>query len=84
MKKAEEEVVEPPEPKKSIAELVLETKKDSTEIKEVIEESPPPADKVIAPKAAVQNLFKQFKRSNRLLTRKKKIIKAIKKQAAKA
>lgn len=51
-------------PKKTVSELVLEPKKGSNEIKEVIEESPPPADKVIATKSAVKNLFRSFKRKS--------------------
>ena len=53
----------PEEPKKSVTELVLEPKKGTAEIKEVIKESPPPADKVIAPASAVKNLFLSFKRT---------------------
>jgi len=51
-------------PKKSVTELVLGKKKGAkaAEIKEVIKESPPPADKVVASKAAVKNLFRSFKR----------------------
>ena len=75
-------------PKKSVSELVLEPKKGSTEIKEVIKESPPPAEKVIAPKAAVKNLFLSFKRKSlkkrikkRMQIKKKKKAKSKKKKA---
>ena len=49
----------------------------------MIKESPPPADKVIAPVVEVKNMFLLFKRQTKRLKRRSKIIKAIKKKAAK-
>lgn len=70
-------------PKKSIAELVLEEPKGSTVIKEVIKESPPPEDKVIAPASEVKNMFLEFKKKNKQKKRRKRIRKVLKKKAAK-
>ena len=71
-----EKIIEPP---KSLKELVLEPKKGSSEIKELIKESPPPIEKVIASVADVKNIFRDYKR-NALLTKIKLLNQEIKKQ----